>query len=127
MLPLVERLVSDPSADDAAQRMAANAATFAAAHFSEGAVLAHWQRIIDRYAALYRGAADPAAAQARREAAERVGQEASRAGAEAEQQCAQTGGEDCPRAAFDAARVVVDAARQAGTSGGGGGPAALRR
>lgn len=43
VLGVVESLNGSPDGQDAAQRMAANGATFAAAHFSEAAVMAHWQ------------------------------------------------------------------------------------
>lgn len=95
VLPLVRALQGSQQNQAVAQRLAANAQTFAAAHFTEDAVYRHWQRVIDRYVELYRGPADPAATTAALTLAEEIGRNASAVGAEVEAKCWAEGGGGC--------------------------------
>ena len=95
MVPLLEALQASPANEAAARALAANAYTFAAAHFGEAGQYRHWQRVIDRYARLYRGPADAKAAAGAKAWAERVGQAASAHGAVVEAQCWADGGQAC--------------------------------
>lgn len=121
VLAVLAGLRDGPGSGATAQRIAANAWAFAAAHLSEEAVYRHWQAVINSYVALYRGPADAAAAAAAKAWAEEVGRRASAVGAEAEAQCWKDKGGQCWYVGRDAARAVVRKARSERDAGGGGG------
>lgn len=124
ILAVLAALNASAASQAAAQAIAANANAFAAATLSDAAVFAHWQRILDRYVALYRGPADPKAAAAAAAWAERVGREAGELGAATEAKCWADGGATCWYTGRDAAKAYIQAAREkrdtGGNRGGGG-------
>ncbi|EFN52413.1 hypothetical protein CHLNCDRAFT_138890 [Chlorella variabilis] len=103
------RTLRQPANQAVAQRLAANAQAFAAAHLSEEGYWQYWQSVLDRYVELYRGSKDPVAATAARAAAERKGRHASKAGQEAEEQCYQRGDDNCWMVGRDAGRDAAQA------------------
>lgn len=123
VLEVLAALNASAASQAAARAITANANAFAARFLTEDAVYAHWQRILDRYVALYRGPADPEAAAEAAAWAERVGQEAGKVGSAINGPTWHSGG-DAARAFVQAARLGRDMAggsvRGVRSSGGGG-------
>lgn len=126
VLPLLRALEGSAAAQAVARRVALNAFTFAAATFNDDSVFRHWQLVIDRYAELYKGPADPAAAAAAKAAAEAAGQAASRLAQEHDARCgADPASPDCSTSGLNLAqeqmgRLRAEAQQRLPAGGGGG-------
>jgi hypothetical protein len=112
VLRLLRMLRATPGNQAVAQRVAANGQAFAAAHFTDESLWLYWQRVIDRYAQLYRGSATPAATKAALAEAEAWGRRASMAGRVAEDACYAAGQGECWLVGRDAARQELAALRE---------------